>query len=79
MNVLPDSTQWINRFEIESESSNRVYIVAQRANLSEWGCSCPGWKRFRHCKHLNSVMPLISAATQASNTSTSSFKQQAHG
>ncbi len=32
LTVLPDTAQWINRFEIESETSNRVYTVAQRAN-----------------------------------------------
>lgn len=65
--VLPDSKGWINRFEIESETSNRVYIIAQRSNLSEWACSCPGWKRFRHCKHLASVKPMIAAAERAAN------------
>jgi len=59
MTVLPDTPQWINRFEIESESSNRIYVIAQRANRTEWGCSCPGWKRFRKCKHLNTIMPLL--------------------
>lgn len=64
LTVLPDTAQWINRFEIESQTSNRVYTVAQRANLSEWGCSCMGWKRYRQCKHLKSVMPLISQASK---------------
>lgn len=59
--LLPDTTQWINRFEIESESSNRVYVVAQRSNLAEWGCSCPAWKTRRTCKHLNSIKPLLSS------------------
>lgn len=62
LNLLPDTKQWINRFEINSESSNRIYVVAQRANLSEWGCSCMGWKRYRKCKHLSSIMPLIERA-----------------
>lgn len=64
LTVLPDTKQWINRFEIQSESSNRIYIIAQRANLTEWGCSCPGWRIHRNCKHLNTVLPLIQRATQ---------------
>jgi hypothetical protein len=44
--------QWINRIEIKSETSNRIYVVSQYAEKRFWGCSCPGWKRHRHCKHL---------------------------
>lgn len=62
MTVLPDTPTWINRFEIESASSDRIYVIAQRANLSEWGCSCMAWKRYRHCKHLNAVLPLLKNA-----------------
>jgi hypothetical protein len=43
---------WINHIEIKSETSNRVYVVAQHAEKRSWGCSCPGWRRHRHCKHL---------------------------
>lgn len=53
--VLPDTDQWQFRFEIQSESSNRVYVIAQNKKLKHWGCSCPGWKRHRHCKHLQAV------------------------
>ena len=55
---LPDAKGWVNRFEIPSESSDRVYVVAQRdpyggtATAGQWACSCPGWKRHRYCKHL---------------------------
>ena len=69
LDILPDTTQWINRFEIHSSSSNRVYVVAQRANKTEWGCSCPGWRIHRSCKHLKSIMPLIEEFTrQTKNT-----------
>ena len=50
---LPDNAQWEMRFEIRSESSNRLYIIARNKKSKKWGCSCPGYKRFRHCKHLN--------------------------
>lgn len=50
--VLPDNSQWTNRFEIRSQTSDRVYIVAQNKNKRHFGCSCPGYRRHRHCKHL---------------------------
>lgn len=53
--VLPDNTQWENRFEVRSESSNRVYTIAQHKTGRYWGCSCPGWKAHRNCKHLAAV------------------------
>lgn len=49
---LPDNAQWKNRFEIHSETSNRVYIISQNIKKGHMGCSCPGWKRHRNCKHL---------------------------
>jgi hypothetical protein len=53
--MLPDSKGWTNRFEIRSQSSGRVYIVAQRTGSRSWGCSCPGWLRYRKCKHLEAI------------------------
>lgn len=53
--ILPDNVQWINRFEIKSESSGRIYIIAQHKTNKHWGCSCPGWKRHRCCKHLETL------------------------
>ncbi len=49
---LEENGQWKNRFEIRSESSNRVYIVAQNKSKGFFGCSCPGWRIHRSCKHL---------------------------
>lgn len=66
LEILPDVQGWTNRFEIKSENSNRLYVVAQRTNGTEWGCSCPGWRvaknGVRKCKHLTEIMPLILAA-----------------
>jgi hypothetical protein len=59
--LLPDNQQWKNRFEIRSESSNRLYTVAQRKSDNSWGCSCPGWKTRRNCKHLSSIVPLLAS------------------
>jgi hypothetical protein len=52
---LPDSDQWTNRFEIKAESSTRIYTVAQHKKGRYWGCSCPGWKAHRRCKHLTEI------------------------
>jgi hypothetical protein len=52
---LPDNQQWTNRFEVHSETSNRVYTIAQHKKNRYWGCSCFGWIRFKHCKHLSAV------------------------
>ena len=49
---LPDNTLWQNRFEIRSETSNRIYIVSQNKSSLNWACSCPGYVRHRVCKHL---------------------------
>lgn len=53
--VLPDNKLWKNRFEIRSESSDRVYIVSQNITKGHMGCSCPGWRRYRTCKHLSAL------------------------
>ena len=53
--ALPDNSQWQLRFEIESETSNRVYVVSQHKIKKHWGCSCPAWRTRRTCKHLNAL------------------------
>jgi hypothetical protein len=52
---LPDNRDWTNRFDIPSSSSNRVYTIAQHRQKRHWGCSCPGWRRYRHCHHLDEL------------------------
>ncbi len=52
---MPTSNQWINRTEIRSETSNRIYVVSQHATRRYWGCSCPGWRSHRKCKHLEQL------------------------
>ena len=53
--MLPDSDQWENRFEIHSETSNRVYVIAQNKKWRHWGCSCPAYRTRRRCKHLEEI------------------------
>jgi len=61
--VLPDNKTHTNRMEIKSETSNRLYIVAQRKTAGsthgQWECSCMGWIRYRRCKHLNAMLPSL--------------------
>ncbi len=52
---MSQSNQWINRTEIKSESSDRVYVVSQHAAKRYWGCSCPSWRVRRRCKHLEQL------------------------
>lgn len=54
--MLPDSDQWFNRFQVRSETSSRLYVIAQRTSDKTWGCSCPGWRHYRRCKHLTDVL-----------------------
>lgn len=50
--ALQDNKQWTNRFEIHSQTSDRVYVVAQNKSGRFWSCGCFGFIRHRHCKHL---------------------------
>jgi hypothetical protein len=52
---LPDNGQWTNRFTVKSESSDRLYVVAQNIAKRHWGCDCPGWRTRRKCKHLEAI------------------------
>ncbi|SCC48135.1 hypothetical protein GA0116948_11079 [Chitinophaga costaii] len=53
--ALPDNDQWQFRFNVESASSNRLYTISQHKVKKHWGCSCPGWKAHRTCKHLQAL------------------------
>lgn len=54
--LLPDSERWVNRFEVRSSSSNRLYVIAQQRADGVWGCACPGWTHHRKCHHLTDVL-----------------------
>lgn len=53
--ALPDNDQWQHRFNIKSESSDRLYTVAQNKSKKHWGCSCPAYRTRRRCKHLAGI------------------------
>lgn len=53
--TLPDNDQWTNRFQVRSETSNRLYTIAQNKKKKHWGCSCPGYRAHRQCKHLSAI------------------------
>lgn len=52
---LPDTNTHVNRFQIKSGSSERLYTIAQSRSGLWWACSCPGWISRKKCKHLESM------------------------
>jgi len=69
------STQWADRIEIKSETSSRIYVVAKNTGTGAWGCSCPGWKSHRTCKHLKS-MGLASSGREVTHPARSGYGVQ---
>jgi hypothetical protein len=53
--IMPDNASWTNRFQIKSETSDRLYTIAQNKHRKYWACSCPGWIGHRKCKHLTAL------------------------
>lgn len=53
--LLPEGRDWTNRFYVKSESSERLYTIAQNKRHRYWGCDCPGWIGHRKCKHLKAL------------------------
>lgn len=58
---LPDNSQYTNRCEIKSETSNRLYVIAKNKKTGVWSCSCPGWIIHRKCKHLFTLSQMTKA------------------
>lgn len=59
--LLDDNAQWTNRFQVPSRSSGSLYVIAQQRTDGQWGCSCPGWRHHRKCKHLTDVLGRLAA------------------
>lgn len=64
---LQDNAQYKNRIEIKSETSNRLYVVAQNKKTNAWSCSCPGWIIHRKCKHLKNLANVLSVISIEDN------------
>lgn len=53
--------KWVDRWYVNSHSSDKVYTVSIAEDGETWGCSCPAWKFQRHrirdgiCKHIREV------------------------
>jgi hypothetical protein len=58
--LMPDNAQWVNRFTVNSRTSDNVYTVAQRRSDGSWGCSCWAWRRHRKCPHLRDILQRLS-------------------
>lgn len=70
VSLLPDSKTHRHRMEIRSESSDRLYVVSQRISNGsmQWECGCMGWIRHRHCKHLDSMAPMLNVMGSLSSS-----------
>jgi len=65
VDLLPDNSQYTNRFNLTSGSSGNVYLVAQRiynpatGKGGWWACDCPSYKFGRKgakmCKHMRDL------------------------
>jgi hypothetical protein len=54
---LPDTERYINRFKINSSSSDAKYLISYDNALGAgyWTCSCRGNIRWGKCRHLESL------------------------
>lgn len=64
--VLPDTDQYQHRVQIAGSSGN-LYTVAFRKATQQWCCECLGWRRHRHCKHLDAMIPALESAVGKKN------------
>jgi hypothetical protein len=55
---IQEPLKWVERWEVRSHSSNKLYTVSLANDNKTWGCSCPHWTRnFPRpiCKHIREV------------------------
>lgn len=65
--LLPDTNTHRLRMEIQSETSDNVYVVSQRMLKSggtQFECGCKGWIFKRKCKHLTNMTPMLEQAAR---------------
>jgi hypothetical protein len=58
--LLPDNDKYQHRIQIAGSSGN-LYVVSQTKLNKIWQCSCLGFRRHRHCKHLDAMRPALEA------------------
>jgi hypothetical protein len=64
---------WDSQLKIKSETSDRLYTVSRNDLTGLWGCSCPGWRTTRHCKHLQTMgLPTVEPIKRATASRRSS-------
>lgn len=59
--IQPDTDTHINRLDVRSETSTRLYRISQTRRNGIWLCECLGFRNHRRCKHLEAVVPVIEA------------------
>ena len=53
--VATTSKWWVQKWNVESSTGDKVYRVALDKN-GDWGCDCPAWKfRRQECRHIRAV------------------------
>lgn len=52
---IPDDNRYENKFDIPSETSDNIYRIAQSKSGRWWSCECFGWRKHKHCKHLDEL------------------------
>ncbi len=73
---LEDTNTHQHRMEINSETSDKIYIVSQTKKAGIWQCACWGFRRWQHCKHLSTIVPLIESAIKAIEAKSSVRKKK---
>lgn len=63
--LLPDNQNYTNRFQIPNSDGSKLYTIAQTKKSGLWMCECLGFRRHRHCKHLNAILPALNTLGNA--------------
>lgn len=52
---MKEDNQWQFKFQVKSQSSDKMYTISQHKEQKHWACSCKGWTTRRYCKHLDAL------------------------